>query len=188
MAEMPTALTQVPRNLVPVGRDSAPSRGPRAEEVELVVDGASRLAEILRRSAMRRISVSMEGVRWDIEAPAEPAAPGAIAPARPAAPGPAGPAETMATGPAGPAGPLGAPGQPLTAPLVGVFYRSRSPGAVPLVEVGSRVEAGQPVAIVEAMKLMNEIVAVRSGLITAVHAEDGEVVEYGQRLFTVDAA
>ncbi len=168
MADLPASLTPVPRNRIPAAHDAAPPRPFTAAEVELVVDGASRLADILNRSAMRRITVSMEGVHWDIEAPATAPVAAATAPVA---------AEVAPT-----------PGQPVTAPLVGVFYRSKSPGAAPFVEVGSRVEVGQPVAIVEAMKLMNEVVAARAGVVTAVHAEDGEVVEFGQPLFTVDAA
>ncbi|SDD18754.1 acetyl-CoA carboxylase biotin carboxyl carrier protein [Actinokineospora iranica] len=76
----------------------------------------------------------------------------------------------------------------MTAPLVGVFYQAPGPGKPPFVEVGSAVVAGQQVAIVEAMKMLNEVVADRAGVIGAVLAHDGDVVEYGQPLFRIDPA
>ncbi|MFC4587993.1 acetyl-CoA carboxylase biotin carboxyl carrier protein [Sphaerisporangium corydalis] len=72
------------------------------------------------------------------------------------------------------------------APLVGTFYRAPSPGAKPFVEVGDTVVAGQRVAIVEAMKLMNGVEADRDGLVTAILVEDATSVEYGQPLITID--
>jgi acetyl-CoA carboxylase biotin carboxyl carrier protein len=171
MAELPTSLSKMPRNRIPF--DTGPDEGhpPEAERVQWVLDGASRLAEIVRGSAMRRISVTMDGVRWEIEAPE--ASDVVTAPAASSVTAEPEPGEVA--------------GHALNAPLVGVFYRSKSPGAAPFVEVGDRVEPGKQVAIVEAMKLMNEVVADRAGVITAVHAEDGAVVEYGQPLFTIAA-
>ncbi|MEU6731367.1 acetyl-CoA carboxylase biotin carboxyl carrier protein [Nonomuraea wenchangensis] len=68
------------------------------------------------------------------------------------------------------------------APLVGTFYRAPEPGAKPFVEVGDAVVAGQQVGIVEAMKLMNPVIAEVSGWVTDVVAGDGERVEFGQPL------
>jgi acetyl-CoA carboxylase biotin carboxyl carrier protein len=68
------------------------------------------------------------------------------------------------------------------APLVGTYYAAPQPGATPFVEVGDRVEIGQTVAIVEAMKLMNHVVAERSGWVVEVVVADGEPVEFGQPL------
>ena len=75
---------------------------------------------------------------------------------------------------------------PVTAPLVGTFYRSPEPGADPFVEVGGTVEADQTVGIVEAMKLMNPVKAPRAGTVAAIHVEDGEMVEYGQSLLDLE--
>ncbi|WP_051386146.1 acetyl-CoA carboxylase biotin carboxyl carrier protein [Actinokineospora inagensis] len=72
--------------------------------------------------------------------------------------------------------------------LVGVFYRCPAPGEAPFVEVGDRVEAGQQLGIVEAMKMMNPVVADRAGVIAAVPATDGEVVEFDQPLFVIGAS
>lgn len=71
-------------------------------------------------------------------------------------------------------------------PLVGTFYRSPAPDAASFTEVGKRVEKGQTLCIVEAMKLMNEIPAEVSGVVTKVLVENGQPVEYGQALFVVD--
>jgi oxaloacetate decarboxylase alpha subunit len=73
----------------------------------------------------------------------------------------------------------------LTSPMVGTFYRAPAPDAKPFVEVGDRVKVGQTVCIVEAMKLMNEIVADVEGVVEAVAAENGQPVEYGQVLFQI---
>ena len=71
----------------------------------------------------------------------------------------------------------------ITSPLVGTFYIAESEGAKPYVSVGDRVKPGDIVAIVEAMKLMNEIEADREGIIAEVMVEDGQNVEYGQPLY-----
>ncbi|MER7457061.1 acetyl-CoA carboxylase biotin carboxyl carrier protein [Micromonospora sp. NPDC126480] len=73
----------------------------------------------------------------------------------------------------------------ITAPLVGTFYRAPSPGAPPFVEVGQDVAAGQQVAIVEAMKLMNPVEADRPGRVVEVSVTDGTAVEYGEVLFVL---
>lgn len=71
----------------------------------------------------------------------------------------------------------------VTSPFVGTFYRAASPGAEAFVKPGSRVEIGQPLCIVEAMKLMNEIEAELAGEILEVLVENGKTVEYGDKLF-----
>jgi acetyl-CoA carboxylase biotin carboxyl carrier protein len=71
-------------------------------------------------------------------------------------------------------------------PIVGTFYRSASPNADPFVEIGSRVERDKTVlCIIEAMKLMNEILADDSGVVTEIYVENGQAVEYGQPLFGI---
>ncbi len=71
-------------------------------------------------------------------------------------------------------------------PMVGTFYRSPSPDAAPFVEVGQNVRVGDVLCIVEAMKMMNQIEADRAGTVTAVHAENGDPVEFDQPLITVE--
>ncbi len=75
--------------------------------------------------------------------------------------------------------------QPLTAPMVGTFYRSPAPGEPAFVEVGSRIQAGQPVCILEAMKLMNELEADISGEVVEILVESGTPVEFGQVLMRI---
>jgi len=71
-------------------------------------------------------------------------------------------------------------------PMVGTFYRSASPGAKPFVEVGDSIKAGETVCIVEAMKILNEIEADKSGTIQKILCENGQAVEYGQPLFVIE--
>ena len=70
-------------------------------------------------------------------------------------------------------------------PMVGTFYRSASPGAKPFVDVGQTVQAGDTLCIIEAMKLMNEIEADKSGVVKAILVENGQPVEFGQPLFII---
>ncbi|MGB7541888.1 MAG: acetyl-CoA carboxylase biotin carboxyl carrier protein, partial [Burkholderiales bacterium] len=76
-------------------------------------------------------------------------------------------------------------GHIVKSPMVGTFYRSASPGAKPFVEIGDAVKAGQPVCIIEAMKLMNEIETDQDGVIKAILVENGQPVEYGEPLMIV---
>ncbi len=77
-------------------------------------------------------------------------------------------------------------GHLVRSPMVGTFYRAPSPEAEPFVEVGQRVEVGDTLCIIEAMKVMNEIEADRAGVIKAILVENGEPVEYGQPLFVIE--
>lgn len=79
------------------------------------------------------------------------------------------------------------PGYSVSSSLVGIFYRSPSPDKPPFVEVGDVVEEGQTLAIVEAMKMLNPIEADRSGRIVAILKSDGEMIEAGSPLFTIEA-
>jgi acetyl-CoA carboxylase biotin carboxyl carrier protein len=75
----------------------------------------------------------------------------------------------------------------ITAPMLGTFYRQEAPGKAPFVEVGSRVEAGTVVCVIEVMKMMNSIEAGVSGTIVEICADNAVLVEYGQPLFRVAA-
>jgi acetyl-CoA carboxylase biotin carboxyl carrier protein len=74
----------------------------------------------------------------------------------------------------------------ITAPMVGTFYASPSPGAKPFVEIGDEITVGQVLCIIEAMKMMNQIEADRAGRIASVMARNGDPVEFGQPLFIVE--
>ena len=73
----------------------------------------------------------------------------------------------------------------MESPMVGVFYAAPSPDSEPYVSVGSSVNKGDVLCLIEAMKLMNEVTAEKSGVITEVCVENGQVVEYGQPLFRI---
>ncbi|HLU05755.1 MAG TPA: acetyl-CoA carboxylase biotin carboxyl carrier protein [Woeseiaceae bacterium] len=72
------------------------------------------------------------------------------------------------------------------APMVGTFYSAASPGSAPFVQVGDRVDQGDTLCIVEAMKMMNQIEAEVSGTVKSIRVQNGEPVEYGQVLFIID--
>ncbi len=109
----------------------------------------------------------------------------APAPMMPAPP----PAVTAALAPAAvPSAPAAEPssGHPVKSPMVGTFYRSASPGSKPFVEVGDVVKEGDPICIIEAMKIMNEIDADRAGTVTRILCENGQAVEFGQPLVVIE--
>lgn len=99
----------------------------------------------------------------ETEAPAQPAAPAAAAPAAPTT-----------------------SGTVIDSPSVGLFWRAPAPGAPPFVEVGGHVKAGETVAIVEVMKLMNHVASPVDGLVTEILVENGDPVEFGQAIVVVD--
>ncbi|MFT4195964.1 acetyl-CoA carboxylase biotin carboxyl carrier protein [Ottowia sp.] len=86
--------------------------------------------------------------------------------------------------------PAAAPAVPngfvVKSPMVGTFYRSASPGANPFVEVGQKVNEGDTLCIIEAMKILNEIEAEKSGTVTQILGDNGQAVEYGQPLFVIE--
>jgi acetyl-CoA carboxylase biotin carboxyl carrier protein len=96
-------------------------------------------------------------------------------------------AAPLASAAPAPAEPAAAPaGHAVKSPMVGTFYRSASPGAKAFIEVGSQVKEGETICIIEAMKILNEIEADKSGTITRILCENGQAVEYGQPLFMIE--
>ncbi len=107
------------------------------------------------------------------------------------------PPPASTTPPEPPAGPVERPpvekesmakGVPIKAPIVGTFYRSPGPDTKPFVEVGDRVQVGDVLCIIEAMKLMNEIECETGGVITRILVQNGEPVEFDQPLFMIEPA
>lgn len=167
----------------------------------LLCDSAVRLASVLP-GPLQRISLRIGDAAIDIEFPGPPVP---IAPAPVYVPagyadGPgAGVLSAASTGPvpAGPAGPgLDAPGLSgpdalpdtgliVRAPLVGTYFSASAPGADTFVRAGDRVEPGQQIAIVEAMKLMNAVTAPCAGVVREIHADNGSSVEYDEPLLTL---
>ena len=106
---------------------------------------------------------------------------------------PAGPmpvaAAALAAAPVGAAVPAAAPvesGHTVKSPMVGTFYRSANPGSKPFVEIGDAIKEGAPICIIEAMKIMNEIEADKSGTVKRILCENGQAVEFGQPLFIIE--
>ena len=143
-----------------------------------------KLIELLEESDINEIEIQEgeESLRISrassvVAAPVVQAAPIAAAPVA-AAPVAAAP---VAEAPAAPA----IDGHAVTSPMVGTFYSAPSPGASAFVEVGQTVNVGDVICIVEAMKMMNQIEADKSGTVTAILVDDGEAVEFDQVLVTI---
>jgi len=159
----------------------------------LTLEQIKELAEMVARLELGGVEVERSGFRVRIDGkPPAPVAAAAPAPAPTQAPAPAsapapGPDVTAPSGEAAPPDEEELPEgtELLPSPIVGTFYRAPSPDADPFVEVGDRVEPGQVLCIVEAMKLMNEIEADEAGTIVEIYPEDGKPVEYGQPLFAI---
>jgi acetyl-CoA carboxylase biotin carboxyl carrier protein len=109
-----------------------------------------------------------------------PAPPPALAPA--AAPIAAAPSAAPAAAPAV----ASKPDHTVTAPMVGTFYAAATPGAKPFVDIGSEVNVGDTLCIIEAMKMMNQIESDKAGRVSAVLVKNGEPVEFGQPLFIIE--
>jgi acetyl-CoA carboxylase biotin carboxyl carrier protein len=143
-----------------------------------------RLADLLREYGLTEVELEREGVRVRLRR--EPAAGVADRAAGAAAP-PPGAAAIPGAGPLAPPS-AAAEAHLLTieAPLVGTFYRAPAPDAKPFVREGDRVEKGQVVCIIEAMKLMNEVEAKVAGRVVRVLVENAQPVEFGQPLFLLE--
>ena len=109
-----------------------------------------------------------------------------LAPSAVAHPGSAAPHAPGTSGGEAPRAMAGSSLKEIKSPMVGTYYSAPEPGADPYIKVGSRVSSGQPVCIIEAMKIMNEIEAEIGGVIREVCVEDAQPVEFGQILFRVD--
>jgi acetyl-CoA carboxylase biotin carboxyl carrier protein len=149
--------------------------------IDLVSDSNVSELEITEAEGKVRIVKSGPSQAMHIAQPVVSTAPvaAAIAPA-PVVPVAPAPAEAEASPAAA------APdGHVVKSPMVGTFYRSSSPEAAAYVEVGTQVKEGQTICIIEAMKILNEIEADKSGTITQIVAQNGQAVEYGAPLFVI---
>lgn len=163
-------------------------------ELLTMLDGSDLPTRIVYKDGPLRLEVERGTTRVQGAAPALVAAPAAPAAAAPPAPAPAVPAVPNApdapdasAAPAAPAAPEGR-GEPVVAPIAGVFYRAPSPDAPPFVEVGQQVSADDVIGIVEVMKLMNTVRAGVAGTVVEVCVGDAELVEFEQVLVRVDTA
>ena len=142
--------------------------------IDLVSESNVSELEITEAEGKVRIVKSAPVTQAAVAIPAPVAA--VVAPVPAAAPA----AAAFAAEPAAPKGHV------IKSPMVGTFYRASSPGAKPFVELGQAVKEGEAVCIVEAMKILNEIEADKSGVVTQILVENGQAVEYGQPLFVVE--
>ena len=142
-----------------------------------------KLIELLDESGIAEIEITEgeESVRISRYGPGTTMA---MAPMSMSAPAPAA-APASAAAPAAHAEPE-EDGFEVTAPMVGTFYAASSPGAAPYVQVGDRVNEGDTLCIIEAMKMMNQIEAEVSGVIKSIRLQNGEPVEYGQTMIVID--
>ena len=139
--------------------------------IDLVSESNVSELEITEAEGKVRI-VKSAGVVQQFVAAAQGAAAQAAAPAAPVAELPAPPAAVV--------------GHQVKSPMVGTFYRASAPGAKPFIEIGAQVKEGDVLCIIEAMKILNEIEADKTGTVTRVLAENGQAVEYGQPLFVIE--
>lgn len=147
-----------------------------------------KLIELLDESGIAEIEItegeeSVRISRYSSQAPAPAPVAAPVMAAVPAAPVAAAPA------PAPVAAAAAEPeedGHAVTAPMVGTFYSASSPGSADFVQLGDRVNVGDTLCIVEAMKMMNPIEAEVSGTVKSIRAQNGDPVEYGQTLFMID--
>ena len=149
--------------------------------IDLVQDSGIAELEIKEGEETVRIIRVQQGVAGAAPVMAAPVAHAVALPAAaPVAPAAEAAAPASAEVPAAPAG------HPVKSPMVGTFYRSASPGGTPFVEVGQTVKEGDPLCIIEAMKLLNEIDADRSGVIKAILVDNGDPIEFGEPLFIIE--
>jgi acetyl-CoA carboxylase biotin carboxyl carrier protein len=149
------------------------------EHIQQVVKETRELISILEKTSVSRVSLAAGDFKIEIER-AFSTGEAALLPA--SAPAVAGSAATAAV-------PRAVETRHVVlAPLVGIFYRSSNPGAKPFVEVGTRVQRGQGLGIIEAMKLMNEVAAEVAGVVVEILVENAQAVQFEQPLFIIDTA
>jgi len=163
-------------------------------------DEIKQILDLVREHELAEFELEQDGMKIRVrkEAGVQVAAAPSMTPVQPAGLDPGMPAP--AAGPRGPRQPAGAvePGDVgedadtmelavVTSPMVGTFYRAPEPSAAPFVDVGTAVRRGQVLCIIEAMKLMNELESEYEGEIVRVYVENGQPVQYGERLFAIKA-
>ena len=153
-------------------------------------DQLKQILDLVREYGLSEFEIEHEGlklkIRKDVPGAAAAAAPIAASAAAGSISPPPARATPISTAPAVPeSGEAELELAVVKSPIVGTFYRSPDPGAPPFVEIGSTVKKGQVLCIIEAMKLMNEIDSEYDGEITSIYVENGQPVQYGERLFAI---
>jgi acetyl-CoA carboxylase biotin carboxyl carrier protein len=170
--------------------DAEPHETDRESDHSMNVDAIKQILDLVREHELTEFELEQAGVKLRVRKQGAAPAPAPTAPVAVPVPAPAlaSPAANAPT--AVPAVPVVPAEEPLelsvvTSPIVGTFYRSPDPSSPSFVEVGQRVKKGQTLCIIEAMKLMNEIESEYEGEIVKVYVENGQPVQYGERLFAV---
>jgi acetyl-CoA carboxylase biotin carboxyl carrier protein len=153
------------------------------------LDQLKQILDLVREHGLSEFEIEQEGWRLKVRKESAPPAVPAVAytPPPPALPAP--PPAGLTLGPGGTAA-LGEAEIDIElavvkSPIVGTFYRSPEPGAASFVEIGATVKKGQVLCIIEAMKLMNEIDSEYDGEVVSAYVENGQPVQYGERLFAI---
>jgi acetyl-CoA carboxylase biotin carboxyl carrier protein len=151
---------------------SVPPKANPAQATPDYIIKLDELAQWLEGSAMAEVEIEHEGLKLRLK---KPGVEGVYA----AAPAP------IAAAPAVPVAAPEAPANTFNSPLVGTFFAASSPEAAPFVTVGARVEVGQVLGIIEAMKTMNQLTAESAGTVQKILVKNGSPVEFGQPLFVI---
>ncbi|HEX8777596.1 MAG TPA: acetyl-CoA carboxylase biotin carboxyl carrier protein [Rhodanobacter sp.] len=147
-----------------------------------------KLIDLLEQSNLSELEIheGEEVVRLSRHPVASATQPTVLVQQTPSAPAASAPAAPAASAEPAPAGERGLPaGHVVRAPMVGTFYAAATPGAPPFVKVGQQVKAGDPLGIIEAMKMFNQLEADVAGTVLAIVAENGQPVEFDQPLFVI---
>jgi acetyl-CoA carboxylase biotin carboxyl carrier protein len=159
------------------------------------LDDVREILALMREHGLSEFEIEREGLklrlRKDAANGAIPATPAIVVAGMPAAP--LAPAAALIAPPAEASAPAGSGAAEVElavvkSPIVGTFYRSPEPGASSFVEIGSMVKKGQVLCIIEAMKLMNEIDSEFEGEVVNIYVENGQPVQYGERLYAIRTA
>ncbi|MBI5039688.1 MAG: acetyl-CoA carboxylase biotin carboxyl carrier protein [Gammaproteobacteria bacterium] len=145
-----------------------------------------KLIELLEESGIAEIEIREGEETVRISRYGQGAAPMMMQAPMMSVPMPAAPAVAAAPAPAVASAPAVPAGHTVDSPMVGTFYRASTPGAKSFVEVGQRVNVGDTLCIIEAMKMLNQIEADKAGVVAAILVENGQPVEFGQPLFVIE--
>jgi acetyl-CoA carboxylase biotin carboxyl carrier protein len=159
-------------------------------------DEINRILTIVREHELSEFELEREGFKIRIKKGGQVPPPGTLPPPLAAQPAPAVPAHAPVPAQVSSPAAVPDPEPPLSdevdfaivkSPIVGTFFRAAEPGAPPFIDVGSVVKKGDVLCIIEAMKLMNEIDSEYDGEVVKVYVENGQPVQYGERLFAIKA-
>lgn len=150
--------------------------------IEDTIDCIEALAKIVKENDLGKIKISTEDIDIVIEGKKCPPPP----PAMMGAPAPAAAAAVAVAAPAAAAAPAEESGNIIKSPIIGTFYSSPSPEKPAFVKVGDSINAGDVVCIIESMKLMNEINSEFSGKVAEIYVNNGDSVEYGQKIMRIE--